>query len=90
MPQAVQVARWKTFDGRDFATRKEAEAHEEANLLGALVGLDADDVQAAVALAPGREVLTAAIERAALDIKRARRAKAEAAPATEPQQQPDP
>ena len=79
MPTEITKKFWVTFDGKECPTHKEAETWEAANFHARLVRLDATDVQAAVALDPRVEAITAAIELAALEIKRNRR-KVEAPP----------
>ncbi len=86
MPEKITVERYKAFDGKVFDLRKDAEAHEAAHFHLMLCDLSAEQVQEALDLK--REPIAGAIERAALEIKRARRAKAEAA--QEPHPQPDP
>ena len=86
MPEKILVEKWKALDGKVCDTRKDAEAHEAANFHLMLCGLSAEEVQEALELK--REPIAGAIERAALEIKRARRAKADAA--QEPHPQPDP
>jgi len=78
MPQEVTIKKWRAFDGKLCDTRKEAEAHESENYLLVISGEVVGGLAAAVALEPQYEHVTAALERAGLEIKRARRAKAEA------------
>src|SRR6185437_7895148 len=77
MPQEVTIKKWRAFDGKLCDTRKEAEAHESENYLLVISGEVVGGLAAAVALEPQYEHVTAALERAGLEIKRARRAKAE-------------
>jgi hypothetical protein len=90
VPQKFEKPFWKTIDGKEFASLKEAEAHEAANYHHALTGLDPAAVRLAIDLAPEHAALTAAIERAANEIKRNRRARAEAETSVLPPTQPDP
>ena len=73
MPEPVTVTRWKTFDGRDFATEAEADAHEKANFKLALVALSLEEIDDVLDRRPGTEALGYAIERAAYLISTARR-----------------
>ena len=88
MPQKFEKPFWRTLDGLEFATLKEAEAHEAANYHLVLANLTAFGVQAAIALAPESAHITAAIERAAIEIKRNRRARETARVEPAPGEQP--
>lgn len=84
MPQKITVERYKAFDGKVFDTRKEAEAHESENYLPMIAEAKIEEIMAAVEGDERVKYLTAAIERAALEIKRIRRARAEASPEPPP------
>lgn len=73
MAEAYQTTRWKTFDGRDFATEAEASTHEDTNFVQLLAGLTVEGVQAAVERDPRVLAVSNAIERAAYLIAKARR-----------------
>lgn len=73
MAELVQVPKWRSFDGRDFATEAEAEAHEKANFKIVLVGLSVEKIDDALDRKAGSENVGAAIERAAYLIATARR-----------------
>ncbi len=89
MPEKILKPFWKSIDGQEFPTLKDAEAHEAANYHHTLTGRDPATVRLAIDLHPEHAALTLAIERAAAEIKRNRRKQAEAPPAAEPPQ-PDP
>lgn len=76
MAEAFQTTRWRTFDGREFVTEAEAEAHEKNNFSGLLVGLTAPQVTLALMRAPNDKASVAianAIERAAYLIAQKRK-----------------
>lgn len=87
MPQKFEKPFWRTVDGKEFSTLKDAEAHERANYHHALTRLEAPAIRAAIELDPDYAPLALAIERAANEIKRNRRAKAET-PAAPPAMDP--
>ena len=77
MAELVHIPRWITFDGRDFPTKEEAEAHEDANYATLLVGLTAPQITAALVRDPSAILVADAIEKAGSLIARARRAAGE-------------
>lgn len=73
MAEAIQVTRYRSFDGSEFATLAEAEAHEDANFEQILTSLTLADVRGAIARDPALLTVADALEKAGTLIAKARR-----------------
>ena len=73
MAEAVQVTRYRAFDGAMFDTEAEALDHEEANFEMMLVNLSLAEVRAAISRDPKSLPVSDALEKAGAMIARARR-----------------
>ena len=84
MVHSIQVTRWKTFDGKEFATRAEADLYELDHVDGVLGTATVEDFREAIR--DPNALLCDAILRAASLIRKARRAAAvpEAPPPIDP------